>query len=42
VVQDKGLWRALLNTGINSRVKKMLGNPLVAERLVASQNGSAP
>jgi hypothetical protein len=37
--QDRGQWRALVNTAMNIRFHKMLGNPRLAERLAASQEG---
>jgi hypothetical protein len=35
VAQDRDKWRGLVNTVMNLRVPKMLGNSGVAERLVA-------
>jgi hypothetical protein len=42
LVQDKGQWRALVNTEMNIRVPKILGSSSVAAQLVASKEGSSP
>jgi hypothetical protein len=37
LAQDKENWRALMNTVMNLRIRKMLGNYRVASQLVASR-----
>jgi hypothetical protein len=39
MAQDRNQWKALVNTVLNLRVRKMLGSSLVAAQLTAPREG---